>query len=159
MDPPMKSFNPNKILKEDFVSNLTGSSMVELFMLLTMIPVLVVVRHSFSFNGRIEADKKMTSSKKSDDGVVSLQSWKTYTLTIAFDFLTLLLPIFVFLIVLAEWTYVRSVILTLVLIFSVIFKRFGFSVEEESYLARTYISSYRVLMDVWCRCLLHACAF
>jgi len=34
-----KSLNPNKLLKEQFVSNLTGSSMSEIAVLSTIVPV------------------------------------------------------------------------------------------------------------------------
>ncbi|KAL7229759.1 hypothetical protein ACSBR2_008298 [Camellia fascicularis] len=40
METPVKSFNPNKHLKEQFVSNLTGSSMLEVIALATAVPVL-----------------------------------------------------------------------------------------------------------------------
>ncbi|CAL5340844.1 unnamed protein product [Camellia sinensis] len=38
METPVKSFNPNKHLKEQFVSNLIGSSMLEVIALATVVP-------------------------------------------------------------------------------------------------------------------------
>ncbi|KAK4368758.1 hypothetical protein RND71_012550 [Anisodus tanguticus] len=41
MDSPASTFNPNKRLKEEFVSNLTGTSMMELFLLITTLSVRI----------------------------------------------------------------------------------------------------------------------
>lgn len=46
MDSRAASFNPHKHLKEEFVSNLTGSSMLEIAALSTVVPVIVLLRHS-----------------------------------------------------------------------------------------------------------------
>ncbi|KAM7491062.1 hypothetical protein LguiA_033983 [Lonicera macranthoides] len=80
-----------------FVSNLTGSSMLEIFALSLLIPVFILMRHSFSFNGRIKANTKETSLKKNDNAIIALQNWKVYMVTVAVDFLCIVLPIIIFL--------------------------------------------------------------
>ncbi|KAM7493926.1 hypothetical protein LguiB_028535 [Lonicera macranthoides] len=155
MDSPVKSFNPNKHLKEQFVSNLTGSSMLEIFALSLLIPVFILMRHSFSFNGRIKANTKETSLKKNDNAIIALQNWKVYMVTVAVDFLCIVLPIIIFLTVLAEWTYISTILLILALFFSVSSKRYSLSIEDGVNSLRTYISSYRVLMMLLtCLCIL-----
>lgn len=116
MDTPGKSLNPNKHLKEEFVSNLTGSSMLELFLLATILPVLILLRHSISFNlaGRFTT---RSSLKKNDNPVVASRDPEAYLVTIAVDFLSIVLPIIIFSTVLADWTYTNSILLILVLLF------------------------------------------
>ncbi|XP_050133212.1 uncharacterized protein LOC126609310 [Malus sylvestris] len=50
MDSLPDSFNPNKRLKEEFVSNLSGSSMMEIAALTTIIPILLLLRHKVGFH-------------------------------------------------------------------------------------------------------------
>ncbi|CAL5367274.1 unnamed protein product [Camellia sinensis] len=58
METPVKSFNPKKHLKEQFVSNLTGSSMLEVIALATAVPALILLRHCFC-----SADKQVVLSE------------------------------------------------------------------------------------------------
>ncbi|KAL9663582.1 hypothetical protein QQ045_018971 [Rhodiola kirilowii] len=51
MDSVGKYFNPNKRLKEEFVSNLTGSSMLEIVALSTIVPVLMLLPHTLRLPG------------------------------------------------------------------------------------------------------------
>ncbi|WVZ57116.1 hypothetical protein U9M48_007547 [Paspalum notatum var. saurae] len=50
-----KPLNPNKLLKEQFVSNLTGSSLLEIAALSTIVPALVVLR-KWSSGARVLMD-------------------------------------------------------------------------------------------------------
>ncbi|GJS53531.1 GWT1-like protein [Tanacetum coccineum] len=43
----MTSLNPNKHLKEQFVSNLSGSSVLEIFVLSALFPMVILLRHTF----------------------------------------------------------------------------------------------------------------
>nr|XP_018624383.1 uncharacterized protein At4g17910-like isoform X2 [Nicotiana tomentosiformis] len=79
MDPPlnMKSFNPNKHLKEEFVSNLSGTSMLELFLLITTLSMILFLRSVYSSTKKgpnsaealLKKDDNITSSKKKDDNI------------------------------------------------------------------------------------------
>uniref|UniRef100_M1BH50 Uncharacterized protein n=1 Tax=Solanum tuberosum TaxID=4113 RepID=M1BH50_SOLTU len=48
MDSPTNTFNPNKRLKEESVSNLKGTSMMELFLLITTLSMLLFLRSVYS---------------------------------------------------------------------------------------------------------------
>lgn len=157
MDSLSNSFNPNKRLKEEFVSNLTGSSMLEISALLTIVAVLILLRHSFSSSrvfGPVATD---TSLKKSDNEIVSSKNWRAYMATVNVDFLVIVLPMILFFTVLAEWTYVWAILLSIFLFFSVAAKRSDASSSLEGGLhsLKTYISSYRVaVMIMTCLCIL-----
>ncbi|XP_057477048.1 uncharacterized protein At4g17910 isoform X1 [Actinidia eriantha] len=154
MDTPVKSFNPTKHLKEQFVSNLTGSSMLEIFALSTVLPALILLRRCFCFN---DTNTRKISLKKNDDVIVGFMSWKAYMATIALDFLIIVLPMLLFLTVLSEWTSLCAVLLMLLLIFCGAAKRYGASLYLKDGVdsIRTNISSYRVcIMIVTCLCIL-----
>ncbi|KAJ9707191.1 hypothetical protein PVL29_002265 [Vitis rotundifolia] len=158
MDPLAKSFNPNKHLKEQFVSNLTGSSILEIVALSTIVPSLIVLRHLIAFHRLFDPWATETSLKKSDNAtVVSKNSW-AYMATMTVDFLVIILPILLFLTVLAEWTQICAILLMLVLLFSIAAKRFissHYSLGGGTNSLRTNISSYRVSMViVTCLCIL-----
>lgn len=158
MDPLAKSFNPNKHLKEQFVSNLTGSSILEIVALSTIVPSLIVLRHLIAFHRLFDPWATETSLKKSDNAtVVSKNSW-AYMATMTVDFLVIVLPILLFLTVLAEWTQICAILLMLVLLFSIAAKRFissHYSLGGGTNSLRTNISSYRVsMMIVTCLCIL-----
>ncbi|KHG13230.1 hypothetical protein F383_18462 [Gossypium arboreum] len=51
-----RSLNPNKHLREQFVSNLPGSSMLEVSALLNNVALLMLLRHTFcsqTVNGKV----------------------------------------------------------------------------------------------------------
>ncbi|XP_059641860.1 uncharacterized protein At4g17910 isoform X2 [Cornus florida] len=169
MDSTGNSFNPNKLLKEQFVSNLTGSSMLEICALLTVLPVLILLGQSFSFNCRIDPTTTETSLKKNDNAVVGLKNWRLYAATITVDFLSLLLPFLLCITVLAEWIYACAILLMLLLGFFIASRRYGYSSNADDGVCslRTIISSYRVavvcihvtdsksiLMTITCLCIL-----
>ncbi|XP_057977065.1 uncharacterized protein At4g17910 isoform X2 [Malania oleifera] len=149
MDPLGNSFNPNKHLKEEFVSNLTGSSMLEIFAHLTIVPAVMLLRHSVHLNRLIAPEATQISLKKNDNAIVGLKSLRAYTTTMLGDFLSIILPILLFFTVLAEWNNACAILLVLLLLFFILVKRFGlFSFHEASHSLRTHISSYRVCMMI-----------
>ncbi|CAL5355752.1 unnamed protein product [Camellia sinensis] len=97
MDSPVISFNPNKHSKERFVSNLTGSSMVEIFALATVIPALILLRHLFCAIDIQDPNTTKISMKKNDDAIVGFKSLRAYMETMAIDFLSIVLPMLLFL--------------------------------------------------------------
>ncbi|CAL5429499.1 unnamed protein product [Camellia sinensis] len=97
MDSPVISFNPNKHSKERFVSNLTGSSMVEIFALATVIPALILLRHLFCAIDIQDPNATKISMKKNDDAIVGFKSLRAYMETMAIDFLSIVLPMLLFL--------------------------------------------------------------
>ncbi|XP_010240872.1 PREDICTED: uncharacterized protein At4g17910 isoform X2 [Nelumbo nucifera] len=155
MDPLRKSFNPNKQLKEEFVSNLTGTSMLEIAALSTIVPALILLRHSISFNCL------KTVLKKKDGETVVFRDWRIYMAMLALDFLFIILPILLFFTVLAEWANMCAVLLLIFLLLCIVMKRFGSyspyskGRSQSVYSIRTNISSYRVsMMIVTCLCIL-----
>ncbi|PQM35040.1 uncharacterized protein Pyn_24961 [Prunus yedoensis var. nudiflora] len=154
MDSLPNSFNPNKRLKEEFVSNLTGSSMMEIAALTTIIPILIILRHSVGSNPVVDV-----TLKKNDDAVVGSKGRPAYMSTMAFDFLLIVLPIILSLHcnVLAEWMYIWATLLTLLLLIRIAANRFGSysNLKEVPYSVRKNISSYRVAtMIITCLCIL-----
>ncbi|PON87435.1 GWT [Trema orientale] len=136
-----------------FVSNLNGSSMLEIAALSTLVPLLILLRHSFASDQIIE-----TNLKKNGDAVVRCKTLGDYTATLVLDFLLIVLPILLFLTVLADWVYQWVILMTLFLLFVVASKRsipFSPSANGGPLSLRTNISSYRVsMMIVTCLCIL-----
>ncbi|KAI8531011.1 hypothetical protein RHMOL_Rhmol11G0104300 [Rhododendron molle] len=148
MDTSVNSFNPYKHMKEQFVSNLTGSSMLEIIALATAVPVLILLRRCFCSNGMRDGNATKISSKKNDDVIVGVWSLRAYMGAMLLDFLLIILPLLLFFTVLSEWTSVAAVLLTLLLIFLIAAKRYGASIYLEDGVdsLRSNISSYRVSM-------------
>ncbi|KAM3686702.1 hypothetical protein ACJW31_10G022000 [Castanea mollissima] len=153
MDSLPNSFNPNKRLKEEFVTDLTGSSMLEVSALLTIVSILVILRHSFSSDRLFD-----TSLKKNDNEILGSKDWRAYMATMAVDFLVLVLPTILFFTVLADWTYLWAILLIIVLFFIIALKRSDFpspSLERRVHYTKEFISSYRVsMMILTCLCIL-----
>ncbi|ONL98493.1 transferase transferring acyl groups [Zea mays] len=149
-----KSLNPNKLLKEQFVSNLTGSSLLEIAALSTVVPALVVLRKWSSRD-----NSRKDSAKKNDDQVHPVgKDWMQYFSTLAVDYLTVVLPIIVVFTVLSEWAFGCAISLAILIYIYVMFKRpqlylkDGFSQLPSM---RADISSYRVsVVLVTCLCIL-----
>ncbi|KAK8445815.1 hypothetical protein SEVIR_9G389400v4 [Setaria viridis] len=149
-----KSLNPNKLLKEQFVSNLTGSSLTEIAALSTIVPALVVLRKwSSGDNTRRDA------AKKNGDRVLPVRKdWMQYFCTLVVDYLTVVLPVLLVFTVLDEWAYMCSISLVILIAVYIMFKR------SQSHLKaglsqlpslRADISSYRVsVVLVTCLCIL-----
>ncbi|XP_042506290.1 uncharacterized protein At4g17910, partial [Macadamia integrifolia] len=160
MDPLQKSFNTHKQQKEEFVSNLSGSSMIETSALLTIITVLTLLRHSISFKGLTDSSSTVSTSKKNDENVIH-KDWKVYMVTLVVDFLFIVVPMLLFFTVLAEWVNISAIFLTLLLLICIAAKRFCYCSpcpKEGLQLVnslRTSVSSYRVLtMIITCVCIL-----
>ncbi|XP_024986284.1 uncharacterized protein At4g17910 isoform X1 [Cynara cardunculus var. scolymus] len=156
MDSSMKSINPNKHLKEQFVSNLTGSSMLEIFVLSAIFPMLILLRHAIGIC-KIDHVTNETSSKKKDTSPLVSRNQRIYIVTMIIDFLSIVLPITLLCTVLAEWTYVNGALFILMLLLSISSKRHGSSWDQEEgvHSLRTYVSSYRVfMMLITCICIL-----
>ncbi|KAL9257843.1 hypothetical protein AKJ16_DCAP05389 [Drosera capensis] len=151
--PATSSLNPNKHLKEQFVSNLSGSSMLDIFSICVIIPVLILLRREIGFGFADGSD--VGSSKKHD--TLAPRCRKTYAVAMAFDFLLFVLPMLMFLTVLAEHIHVFAVGLTVILLLCRILIRYGpksgsFPCNNS---LRSNVSSYRVaMMIVTCLCIL-----
>ncbi|OMO77317.1 GPI-anchored wall transfer protein [Corchorus capsularis] len=156
MDSLPRSFNPTKHLKEEFVSNLTGSSMLKISALLTTAPILVLLRHSIGSETLTDADIKETSAKKKDSEIIASKNLKAYLATLFVDFLLIVLPMVLLFTVLAEWIYIGTILLSLLLVFSIAVKRSPRVPRLEGpNSVRTSISSYRVgTMFITCLCIL-----
>ncbi|KAI4328061.1 hypothetical protein L6164_020453 [Bauhinia variegata] len=152
MDSLPKSFNPNKRLKEEFVSNLSGSSMLEIAALTITIPVLVLFRHLISFNSISSA-----SRKKNDDAVAECMTLKAYLGSMSLDFLVIVVPMLLFFTVLADWNFICAILFTILTLFYIQAKRpadASLSFGDLNSL-RAYITSYRVIvMIITCLCIL-----
>ncbi|KAK9072868.1 hypothetical protein SSX86_009303 [Deinandra increscens subsp. villosa] len=156
MDSSTKSFNPDKHLKEQFVSNLTGSSMLELFVLSAMFPMLILLRHIMGICG-IGHVTNDTSSSKQDNSTVKSRNQRGYIFIMIVDFISIVLPSTLLCTVLADWTYMNGALFILVLLFFAASNRHGSSLhpEEVVHSLRTYVSSYRVsMMLITCICIL-----
>ncbi|TXG54286.1 hypothetical protein EZV62_019542 [Acer yangbiense] len=150
------SFNANKQLKEEFVSNLTGSSFIQIFFLLAVVPISMALRHSIHSCRPIDYCVTETSLKKDDNLSVASKSLWACIATIAVDFIIIFLPMILFFTVLAKWAIPGSILLFF-LFFSIAAKRFfSSSNSEEGHRSlRTIISSYRVAtMIMTCLCIL-----
>ncbi|KAM1034150.1 hypothetical protein ACFX2J_037408 [Malus domestica] len=152
MDSLPNTFNPNKRLKEEFVSNLSGSSMMEIAALTTIIPILILLRHSVGSHRAVDV-----VSKKNDDAVAGSKGWAAYMASMSLDFLLIIVPIILVYTVLAEWMYIWATLLILLLLFSIAAKRFGSysTLKEDPFSIRQTFSSYRVAtMIITCVCIL-----
>lgn len=145
------SFNHNKHLKEQFVSNLTGSSMLEIFSLAYVIPVIVLLRRAIEFNYVSGSFISQRLSKKDDNDSAAAKYSGAYMVSMALDFLFIVIPILLIHTVLSEWIQKLALLLTFFLIFSMLLKRYkNFSSPESLQPLNTIrksISSFRVVMD------------
>ncbi|PIN03519.1 putative membrane protein [Handroanthus impetiginosus] len=139
----MESFNPNKHLKEQFVSNLTGSSKLEIVFLITNLSILILVRHCIGFNWISSG-----SVKKDDNTSGSGKNLKAYIVALTVDFLCIVVPYILFITVLAEWTYGNTILVVSLLLFLRTFDRNRPSLLQEGDMEflRASISFYRVSM-------------
>ncbi|MQM09940.1 hypothetical protein Taro_042826, partial [Colocasia esculenta] len=151
--------SPNKILKEQFVSNLTGSSMLEIAALSTIVPALVVLRQWSGFC--FVADENRA---KKDDNVTKdtlIWNWRTYMISLVADYAFTILPILLIFTVFADWAYSSTMtLLFLLLVFFLAKSRtVPFSINDvEGFHAsplKNSLLSYRVcMMVVTCLCIL-----
>ncbi|KAG9445957.1 hypothetical protein H6P81_012085 [Aristolochia fimbriata] len=157
MDPLRLSLNPNKQLKEEFVSNLTGSSMLEIASLSTIVPILMVLRH-----WNCTDHSNVISLKKKDDLPSGIKIWRDNIAVLLMDFLWVILPILSAFTVLSDWANLCAAFLISILLIFFLVKRYVFSSSYRSkeksetvYAIRSFVSSYRVsMMIVTCLCIL-----
>ncbi|XP_039142027.1 uncharacterized protein At4g17910 [Dioscorea cayenensis subsp. rotundata] len=140
MDLIAKPLNPNKHLKEEFVSNLTGSSMLEIAALSTIVPALVVIRQWSSF------------------GHAESKNWRSSLTTVTMDFICVVLPVLLIFTVLADWVYIFALLLLVLLLICILSRRLLLILKEGSQFLssiRATILSYRVsVVVVTCLCIL-----
>ncbi|KAL1339396.1 hypothetical protein AAHE18_U033400 [Arachis hypogaea] len=141
---PLKSFNSNKHLKEEFVSNLSGSSVLEIIALTITVPMLVLIRHSTSATGAF-------LKKKNDDAVSKTSNFKAYLSTLSLDFIIIVVPMLLCFTVLSNWTYIFTILLMLLTFVCIAAKRTAassISIKGEHNSIREYITSYRVVVMI-----------
>lgn len=144
------------------MSNLTGSSMLEIAAFMTIVPILILLRHAVILKSKTDPLNMIkASSKKDDKAIIGYGNWTAYMIKLCTDFLFVVLPMLLFLTVLAEWTQVAAFCLVLLLVLCLAFKRFCSSpshlkgAKEAAYSFRVVLSSYRVLvMIITCLCIL-----
>ncbi|XP_022881932.1 uncharacterized protein At4g17910 isoform X2 [Olea europaea var. sylvestris] len=152
MDSTDRSFNPSKHLKEQFVSNLTGSSKLEISLLLTTFSVLILIRRCIGFNYDTTGP-----IKKNDASSDCNKNLRAYIAALVVDSTCIVVPYILFLTVLAEWTCITAISMILLLLFMIAVKRNGSSFLQERNMdsIRANISTYRVsMMLVTCLCIL-----
>ncbi|XP_021765638.1 uncharacterized protein At4g17910 isoform X2 [Chenopodium quinoa] len=153
------SFNHNKHLKEQFVSNLTGSSLLDIFSISFVIPIIVLLRRAIGFNYVSGSIKSQRSSKKDDGDSATAKYFNAYMVSMAVDFLFIVVPILLIHTVLSEWIHKLALLLTLFLLFLMLVKRYSTSSSPGSHepcdTVRKSISSFRVaMMIITCTCIL-----
>ncbi|KAE8690254.1 GPI-anchored wall transfer protein [Hibiscus syriacus] len=130
MDSFPRSLNPNKHLREQFVSNLPGSSMLEVFALLNSVALLVLLRFTFCSQAVNDVSRNL----------------KSYLASLALDYVFVVLPSLLIFTVLAEWLYECTIGLFVLLIFSNVVKRtYCLPYLEGPNVVRASISSYRIV--------------
>ncbi|XP_020575207.1 uncharacterized protein At4g17910 isoform X1 [Phalaenopsis equestris] len=164
MDLSEKSLNPNKRLKEDFVSNLTGSSMLEIATLLLIVPTLVLLRKWISFGsvrGLASTSTNIFSGQMNDRETSKCKDLWNSIVGLTKDFAIVILPVILVFTVLAEWIYILAIILIIVLLICILSKRPSRPTlkseigQQNLSSSRMSILSYRVFMVViTCICIL-----
>ncbi|XP_042003640.1 uncharacterized protein At4g17910-like, partial [Salvia splendens] len=126
-----------------FVSNLTGSSKLEIFFLITNLSILVLIRRCIGFNWISNGHPK-----KDDNVAGGGKSFKAYVAVLLIDYLCIAMPYILYLTVLAEWTYWSTILMLLLLFCLKTFDRNRPSFLQEGAVdsIREDITSYRVSM-------------
>ncbi|KNA13715.1 hypothetical protein SOVF_113860 [Spinacia oleracea] len=153
------SFNHNKHLKEQFVSNLSGSSLLDIFSLALVIPVIVLIRRAIGLNYVSGSIISQRSSKKDDSDSATAKSSSSYMVSVAVDFLFIVVPILFVHTVLSEYVHKLALSLTFFLLFCMLVKRYNIFLSSGSGqprdTVRKSISSFRVvMMIITCVCIL-----
>ncbi|KAL6573747.1 Glucosaminyl phosphatidylinositol (GlcN-PI) nositol acylation protein [Orobanche hederae] len=135
----MQLFYTEKYLKEQFVSGLIGSSMLEIFILITNFSILILIRHCVGFSW----------NNTGYNASARVKNLKAYIRALIVDFLYIVVPYTLYMTVLAEWAYWNTLVLVLLLFLGTISRsRNQPSIMQESGInsIRASISSYRVSM-------------
>ncbi|XP_048500760.1 uncharacterized protein At4g17910 isoform X2 [Beta vulgaris subsp. vulgaris] len=144
------SFNYNKHLKEQFVSNLNGSSMLEIFSLALVIPVIVLLRRAIGLNFVSVSHISQRLSKKDDIDSAKSKYSSAYMVTMTVDFLFIVIPVLLLHTVLSEWIFKLALLSTFFILFCLLSKRYITFSSSGSFQPRDTveksISSFRVVM-------------
>nr|GMD76238.1 glycosylphosphatidylinositol domain-containing protein [Ipomoea batatas]GMD78237.1 glycosylphosphatidylinositol domain-containing protein [Ipomoea batatas] len=131
MDTPVKSLNPNKHLKEQFVSNLSGSSMLELFSLTAVLSIVILLQRAFGFNSQTEA---LSKKDDNDNGFLRTKNLAKYIAMLSLDFLYIVVPFILYTTVLADWTYINTTIVALLVLLCILAgRKMGFNLLDKTY--------------------------
>ncbi|WOL02695.1 hypothetical protein Cni_G11414 [Canna indica] len=96
-----------------------------------------------------KVNSEAAASKKDDDAASRHRDFRSYAVSLTVDYLFVVLPVLLILTVLAEWAYIFTFLLILLLFICVTVKRSSypyFKGEQHLSSLRTTISSYRVLV-------------
>lgn len=148
--------NPHKQIKEDFVSNLNGTSILEIAALTAIMPVLILLRQWNVLQLRWDQGGS-TNIQMEEHGSRSkhLKDWRNYASSLIVDFFLVVLPMLSCLTIMADQTYICSICLMLLVLFRIFYTRLlshsGISTHtESSTLSVSYwrksLSSYRFAM-------------
>ncbi|KAH9318119.1 hypothetical protein KI387_019888, partial [Taxus chinensis] len=106
-----------------FVSNLDGTSLLEIASISALVPVFILLRQWDVFNLNWCGSSKIDTEKHGGTNT-GWKDWRNYTSNLIIDFLFVVLPVLSFLTILADWTYVFTVCLVLLALFRIFFTRF-----------------------------------
>lgn len=148
--------NPHKKLKEEFVSNLNGTSILEIAALTAIMPVLILLRQWNVFNlSRDQGGSANIQMEKHSNRSTHSKYWRNYASSLIADFLLVVLPMLSCLTIMADKTYICSVCLMLLVLLRIFCARLWSHSEilthtESSTLSVSYwrksLSSYRFAM-------------
>lgn len=93
MDTSLKSLNSCRHLKEQFVSNLTGSSMLELFSLMTLLFSVTLLQHYVGSDAQTDAFSK---KHEKENGIARTKHLGIYIVAVGLDFLCTVVPFVLF---------------------------------------------------------------
>nr|GLL44535.1 uncharacterized protein At4g17910 isoform X2 [Ipomoea trifida] len=141
-----------------FVSNLSGSSMLELFSLTAVLSIVILLQRAFGFNSQTEA---LSKKDDNDNGFLRTKNLAKYIAMLSLDFLYIVVPFILYTTVLADWTYINTTIVALLVLLCILAGRFGSFFQEDGVQSlRQNISSYRVsLVGTYSDNLFRAVAF
>lgn len=147
-------FNPHKKIKEEFVSNLNGSSILEIAALSALVPVLVILQQWGVFKLKWYQDGSAKIEMEKHGGTaVRLQDWRNFISDLVIDFLFVAVPAISCLTILADWIYIFTVCLVLLALLRIFQTQswslsWNLSKRESDTLVywRKSISSYRFTM-------------
>lgn len=99
--------NPHKKLKEEFVSNLNGTSILEIAALTAIMPVLILLRQWNVFNlSRDQGGSANIQMEKHSNRSTHSKYWRNYASSLIADFLLVVLPMLSCLTIMADKTYI-----------------------------------------------------
>lgn len=152
MDTSLKSLNSYRHLKEQFVSNLTGSSMLELFSLTTLLFSVTLLQHYVGSDAQTDA---LSKKHEKENGIARTKHLGIYIVAVGLDFLCTVVPFVLFTTVLSDWTSINTSMVALLLLLCILSRSFGSFPDDGLQSLRQNISAYRVfMMLITCLCIL-----